>query len=335
MNLGGFPERIWRSRPGRAGALAAILVLLATITRPGPVPPPPGAGTGRMTAIPVRLDPARPADRRAGHLEFLAGWALSSRDGRFGGISAMHIDQGAVTALADVGMLIRFAVPAAAGGSEAVRFDPLIAGPGPRAVKGNRDTESLVISGNALWAGFERHNMIWRYRLDTLAPLSAARPPAMRRWRSNRGPEAIARLAGGRFLVFAEGDDDGSPQSEALLFAGDAAIPGTASTRLTYRRPAGFRATDAAALRDGAIMVLNRRFRIFEGWSARLVIARIGQGGTVSGPEIAALAPPLTVDNMEALAVTREGGRTIVWLASDDNFSPLQRTLLLKFALVE
>jgi hypothetical protein len=335
MNLGGFPERIWRSRPARATALLAILALLATITQPGPVPPPPGAGMGRLTAIPVLLDPARPAERSAGHLEFLAGWVLSSGDGRFGGISAMHVEQGEVTALADIGMLIRFAVPPVAGGSEAVRFDPLVAGPGPRSVKGNRDTESLVIRGNALWAGFERHNMIWRYRLDTLAPLAAARPPAMRRWRGNRGPEAIARLADGRFLVFAEGDDDGRPQSEALLFAGDAAIPGISALRLTYRRPAGFRATDAVALPDGAIMVLNRRFRIFEGWSARLVIARIGRDGSIAGPEIAALAPPLTVDNMEALAVTVEGGRTMVWLASDDNFSPLQRTLLLKFALVE
>jgi hypothetical protein len=38
---------------------------------------------------------------------------------------------------------------------------------------------------------------------------------------------------------------------------------------------------------------------------------------------------------MEALAVEREGGRTILWIASDDNFNPLQRTLLLKFGLDE
>jgi hypothetical protein len=216
-----------------------------------------------------------------------------------------------------------------------VRFDPLAAGPGPRTVKWNRDTESLLIRDNDLWAGFEHHNMIWRYRRDTLAPAAAARPPAMRRWRGNRGPEAMVRLADGRFLVFAEGADDGSPASAAVLFAGDAAIAGTPSTTLTYRRPAGFRATDAALLPDGAILILNRRFRLLEGWSARLVIARIGHDGTVAGPEVAALQPPLTVDNMEALAVTSEGGRTIVWLASDDNFNPLQRTLLLKFALVE
>ena len=50
--------------------------------------------------------------------------------------------------------------------------------------------------------------------------------------------------------------------------------------------------------------------------------------------EIARLAPPLTVDNMEALAIRREGGRTFIYLASDDNFSPLQRTLLMKFELM-
>jgi hypothetical protein len=38
---------------------------------------------------------------------------------------------------------------------------------------------------------------------------------------------------------------------------------------------------------------------------------------------------------MEGVSTTVENGRTIVWLVSDDNFSPLQRTLLLKFALVE
>jgi hypothetical protein len=38
---------------------------------------------------------------------------------------------------------------------------------------------------------------------------------------------------------------------------------------------------------------------------------------------------------MEALSVDSENGRTILWIASDDNFNPLQRTLLLKFALAD
>jgi hypothetical protein len=42
-------------------------------------------------------------------------------------------------------------------------------------------------------------------------------------------------------------------------------------------------------------------------------------------------APPLTVDNMEALAIEQDHGRTILWIASDDNFFFLERTLLMRF----
>jgi hypothetical protein len=36
---------------------------------------------------------------------------------------------------------------------------------------------------------------------------------------------------------------------------------------------------------------------------------------------------------MEALSVTQEGSRTILWMASDNNYNNVQRTLLLKFLL--
>jgi hypothetical protein len=42
------------------------------------------------------------------------------------------------------------------------------------------------------------------------------------------------------------------------------------------------------------------------------------------------------IDNMEALAAHRNAaGETILTILSDDNFSKLQRTLLLRFALIE
>jgi hypothetical protein len=53
----------------------------------------------------------------------------------------------------------------------------------------------------------------------------------------------------------------------------------------------------------------------------------------VVGEPIGELAPPLNVDNMEGISVTREGGRTIIWLISDDNQLAIERTLLLKFEL--
>jgi hypothetical protein len=335
MKPGGFPERIWRGRWSRPLALLAILVLLATIVGPGPRRPLWGPGESALTATPVPLDDKDAARRDVGRLHFLGGWALDSGDDRFGGLSGMHVEDGRIIATSDAGLVVRFPVPGAALVMR-VRFDPLLEGPGARTRRSNRDSEGLLVDGESLWVSFEGHNMIWRYDRSTLRAQAAARPEPMRRWPGNSGPEALVRLADGRFLVFAEGKDDGAPTSDVVLFAGDPAIPGTHATRLRYRRPPGYRATDAALLPDGRILILNRRFAWLR-LSARLVVADpagLAAGGTIEGREVATLESPINVDNMEALAVTTENGRTIVWIASDDDFMAIvRRTLLLKFEL--
>jgi len=146
----------------------------------------------------------------------------------------------------------------------------------------------------------------------------------------------MARLQDGRFLLIQEDDgDDGT--SQAVLFAGDPAMPDTISLTVRYRPPKGHRITDAALLPNGRLILLSRGFTWRGGWSAKLLTADLPSkaGQTLQTFEVATLAAPLTVDNMEALAVTSEGGRTILWLASDDNLNPLQRTLLMKFELME
>jgi hypothetical protein len=337
MILAGFSEQMWRSRPRRAAfALLAFLMLATLVPRP-PDPPPPGPALARVDVVRVPLDPGDPSRRRVGALEYLDGWAFTGDTPRFGAISAMHVADGQVIALNDAGTLLRFAVPPGAG-RQTVQMIPLPGGPGPATRKSNRDTESLQLDDASLRVGFEHHNMIWRYRRSDLRAVSAARPALMRRWRINAGAEAMARLADGRFIVFAEGASDGRGTSEAVLFEGDPADPATRSAPVRYVRVPGYRITDAALLPDGRLVLLNRRYALFEGISAVVTAADVRglrAGGTIEGREIAALRQPLTVDNMEALSVTVEGGRTILWIASDDNFFPLQRTLLLKFALVE
>lgn len=335
MKWGGFPERIWRGRWSRPLALLAILVLLATIAWPEPRPAPWGPGVSALTATPVLLDPGDPARRDVGRLHFLAGWELDSEDERFGGLSGMHVEAGQVTAISDVGLVTRFPLPGAAL-SLPVRFEPLLEGPGPRSRRANRDSEGLLVDRDRLWISFERRHMIWRYDRASLRAQSAARPESMRRWLGNSGAEALVRLADGRFLVFGEGKDDGAPFSDAVMFAGDAAVQETPAIRLRYRRPPGYRVTDAALLPDGRILILNRRFAWLR-LSARLTLAdpaRPGADGIIESREVATLEAPLNVDNMEALAITRENGRTIVWIASDDDFMAIvRRTLLLKFEL--
>jgi hypothetical protein len=327
-------------RPGAAKAgpmriLAALLCLflLATFAPLSLYHEDPPPDRTILVFAPVQLDRGSPARRTVGRLVWLAGWEIESNDPRFGGLSAIHVGPEGVTAVSDAGSLIRFSLP---GTPARTRIEPLPAGPGSWDVKGDRDAESMVVHGGTAWIGFERSNAVWRYRRGDWRSESAAAPRAMRKWRSNRGPEAMVRLAGGRFLIFSEG---GGRESPVLLFDGDPALPGTNATALRYSPPAGYLVTDAALLPGGRLLVLNRRATWYGSLSAKLVIVtlpRLEPGALLRGTEVATLSSPLTVDNMEALSVTREGGRTIVWIASDDNFNPLlQQTILLKFALAD
>lgn len=338
MILGGFPEQLWRSRAKRAAFVLLAFAALATIVAPPAPVPPPAHALAHLSFTPLPLDAGDPARRRVGDLAYLGGWELRADTPYFGSISSLHVEGGEATALSDAGLLFRFPLPGPAGGAALVRLDALPNGPGPPLPKSNRDSESMWLEGPWLWAGFENRNMVWRYRRSDLATIAAAQPAPMRRWRRNAGAEAMARLADGRFLVLSEGLSDGRPESDAVLFDGDPADPRTPAQALSYRRVPGYRVTDAAVLPDGRLLILNRRVGWLDGLSAVLMVADVRglrAGSVIEGREVARLQSPLAVDNMEALSVTQEGGRTILWIASDDNFFPLQRTLLLKFALVD
>jgi hypothetical protein len=89
---------------------------------------------------------------------------------------------------------------------------------------------------------------------------------------------------------------------------------------------------------DGRLIILQRHFGVFDGfWSAISIVdpTKIVPGAVVEGELVAELKPPLNIDNMEGMSITREGDRTIIWLISDDNQVPVERTLLLKFELIE
>ena len=286
---------------------------------------------------PVALYPEAETEKRIGGLRYLGGWVLESDDPRFGGISAVHVENRRVTAVSDAGALIRFALPDRGPSPLKIGFLPESGGAG--ASKLSRDSESLVIDGDNAWIGFEHRNGVGRYRRGGEWHREAiTEPDALDDWPDNMGPEAMVRLADGTFLVFSEGERLPSGATEVLLFEGDPAEEGTRTVRLGYRAPEGFHITDAALLPDGRVMFLNRRFTLLDGFSAKLTISgplRLNAGRVLSGREIATFEAPAIVDNMEALSVTRDKGRTIVWIASDDNFSALQRTLLLKFELIE
>lgn len=336
MKLASFLNGITEARRRRRLLfLLFAFFALTTIVAPEPSQPRAARVEGRLTAEPIALNPDNPRMRRVGALLFRRGWALRSDIPRFGGISAMHVANGAVTAVSDTGDLLLFDLPGA--GSPRVRIVALPVPYGSPERKRNRDSESLVLAGNALWVGYERNNLVARYRRTDWGLDGYRQPAPMRRWSRNSGSEAMVRLPDGRFVVFAEGGS-GQPTSRVALSDGDPAVAATRWVEGAYRRPPGYRATDAAVLPDGRLLILNRRVSWLAGLSAKLVIAEAPAwraGATIEGREIATLEAPLAVDNMEALSVAVEGGRTIVRIASDDNFMRIQRTLLLEFELSE
>ncbi|MEI9927305.1 MAG: esterase-like activity of phytase family protein [Sphingomonas sp.] len=127
----------------------------------------------------------------------------------------------------------------------------------------------------------------------------------------------------------------GRPGRAALRFVGDP----TESSRgfaFSYVPPDGYDPSDMTELRDGRLVVLNRRATLFGGFTAKLVLvdpAAIWPGAIVGGRVIATLGAPLTRDNFEALAATHEGAATILWIATDDNLEWFEQSLLMKFRL--
>jgi hypothetical protein len=86
-------------------------------------------------------------------------------------------------------------------------------------------------------------------------------------------------------------------------------------------------------------LVLERRFSWARGLAIRIravPFTAIKPGALVDGPELFIADMGQQIDNMEGLSVHRDAsGALVLTLISDDNFSPLQRTLLLQFTLAE
>ncbi len=300
----------------------------------------------QMTVTPVALDPRDPGVRRVGALTYLGGIRLNSRDPAFGGFSAMTLVGDRFTLLSDGGNVVRFRM-GADWRPYGLHFSYLPAGPGTGWEKRDRDSESMAMdpATGRIWVGFERANQFWRYAPDFKAAEGRVAPAAMKRWPENGGPESLARMPDGRFVTISEEAKVPKPHwrgPEALrlhsriglIFAGDP-LAGRAR-RFGYMVAPRHDVADAVALPDGDLLVLERSFALpfrFGNRIVRVAARDVAPGRVARGRLLATLAAPLIHDNFEGMAVAREGGRTILWLVSDDNQFPLQRSLLLKFAL--
>ena len=320
--------------PTRRALLAAPLALLpgaacaATDRRPGAFARP----------IPLALPPGAP-------LEPLGALLLDTGAIGMGGLSGLHLDaELRLSAVSDRGRWMTGQLVLRDGRVEdliQVRSGPLRDSNGNPLPRGHAgDAEALARLPDGTWlVAHERWHRIRAHHptLDSPGrPIEA--PPALAQAPRNAGLEALTVLADGRWLLVAErfGLPDAPGARQAWLGSPGVWLP------LGYRPAEGMDPVDAAALPDGGALVLERGFTWVGGFTGRLVrlsaaALRAARAGSVLVPDevLLRLDPPLPVDNYEGVAAARADGRTLVALVSDDNEHPLQRSLLLVFALVE
>lgn len=184
------------------------------------------------------------------------------------------------------------------------------------------DAEGLLLLDNGdLVVSFERNHRLWNY-----GPLDALRtvPTALRRpdfpFAENDGMEGIATAPGGwRVAGESGGVWDCNPAACVPVTAPPEPLLGDADFRITGmdRDPSG----------DGWFVV-QRSYR--PPVDARAQVRRMAADGTM-GPVLVTLKLPGLTDNFEGIAAQTRNGRTRLYILSDDNNNPLQKTLLLAF----
>jgi hypothetical protein len=308
-------------------------------------------GPVKLESASISFAPFLPGIIQFDKLEWRGGIVISSDDDRFGGYSGLVFsDDGTkLVAVSDRGWW--FSADVAYEDDRVVALDKAksarLLGPGGKVIANNhaRDAEGLTVyRGKGLdgWllVALERRERMLLYNFGRhgfrASPKTINLPSAAKKAKFNQELEAVGRFGAGtqlagsiialseRFL-----DNDGNIRGWL--------IGGARAGAIAVRRSADYDITDLAILPDGDVLILERRFNAIKLAGMRLrriAHADIKPGATLDAEILLEANQPLkSVDNMEGLAIHRSpGGELRLSIISDDNFNPLQRTLLLQFA---
>lgn len=304
------------------GVVAAVLLAAAACAGVATSTPQP-AGPD----IPIRIEARRtplgiggttlaPGVRYAG--------GLTLRGSHLHGLSDLKVEDDRAWIVSDFGDLIRLTL----------RFDSdgrlVTADQGTRRAlvdidgtaltsKARADAEGLaILPDGGMLVAFEGEHRIWSYGTGGLERPVAVAAPNVDLPR-NEGFEGLASAPGG-WLVLAEGGGVWLCDARACAAFGDL-------------RPSDgycFTGADRDPRGDGWYVVERR-------WAPpldlRMRVRRLSTEGRLSEPLIE-LRPPASVDNFEGIAAVATPGGVRLYLLSDDNANPFQRTLLLAFDVV-
>lgn len=328
-------------------ALRAARLLFAAAALLLPAAPTLAQGTIQINAIAIDYFDLKDRElRRFGKLEFRGGLQLTSSTREFGGISGLRImpDGSGFLAVTDMGRWLRgritYAGSAPSGIADAV-MAPMLSADGKRlAARGLWDTEAIADDRGTIYVGIERKHQIVKFDFAKSGfkarAVAVPVPDEFKDFPNNEGIEALAIVPKGQplagtLIAITEKALDASGNIKGFLLGGP--NPGSFSVRLRD----DFSVTDTTVLPGGDLLLLERRYSPWRGAAVRLRRIAAGDlrpGATVDGEQLLYADVNQQVDNYEALGLHRTAsGELVITIVSDDNFSPLQRTLLMQFTL--
>ena len=190
----------------------------------------------------------------------------------------------------------------------------------PIADKVDGDAEGLAVTeAGDLLVSFERDHRIWNYgsvAALTNRPIPVRRPDVV--FAPNDGMEGLSARNGGWRVA---GESGGVWDCSTTTCTVVAAVPAAPLIDGAYR----ITGMDLDLSGDG-FFVVQRSYR--PPLDARAQVRRMAADGTL-GPVLIELKLPGTTDNFEGIAAVAHDRGTRIYLLSDDNDNPAQRTLLL------
>jgi hypothetical protein len=301
----------------------------------------------RINALPVPSFQRGGREKRFGRLEYLSGLELLSEDTSFGGLSAIRLDAKGqrFLALSDQGHWVSGEIvydgPRMIGIGNA-EIGPLLDADGTVLASLELwDSESLALEGNQAFVGIEDANVIMRYDLadgGLAARGTRLDLPEIKRLDSHNGLEAMTFMPAvsdypGVVLAVAE-DTPGRDAGTIPAFLID---PEGRIETLSFVKSGRFRITDLTFLPDGDLVLLERAQSIWSGLDIRLrkiPYLSIRAGVALDGEILFVANPHDHVDNFEGISAHQTAeGDMVLTLVSDNNYSVLQRTLLMQFKL--
>lgn len=201
-----------------------------------------------------------------------------------------------------------------------------------------QDSEALARLEDGGWlVTFEQLHRIRKYPPNPVpdGAAEAIEVPSDLPRGSNEALEAITALPDGRLVTLREG---------AVSLVGQNAVyrgyvyQDETWQAFDYLRPKPTKPTDMAMGPDGLLYVVERHWSPVGGLTirvARFDPALLAPGASIKAETLATMRPPLTIDNFEGIYLRRgTAGEILVYLVSDDNFSAIQRTLLVMFEVL-